>query len=110
VRARFSLDGYSGKYDARIAFRIEHRARPDASSIFRWCSDPGGISVTDLKWRALGRAWLGEGGGRLELRGRDLCERLRADMLYLTLGLSRAWRGRCWPLVVGVHAVPDFTL
>jgi hypothetical protein len=66
--------------------------------------------VTDLKWRALGRAWLGEGGGHLEFSDRELCEQLSTDTLYLTLGLSRSWKGKCWPLVVGVHSVPDYEL
>jgi hypothetical protein len=67
-----------------------------------------GISVTDLKWRALGRAWLGEKGGYLTLEQDTLLERLNADALYLALGLSRNWQGEYWPLVVGVHVVPDY--
>ena len=35
-------------------------------------------------------------------------ERLRADAIYLTLGLSRHYQGQYWPLVVGVHVVPDY--
>jgi hypothetical protein len=37
-----------------------------------------------------------------------LVERLRADAIYLTLGLSRNYQGQYWPLVVGVHVVPDY--
>ena len=57
---------------------------------------------------ALGRSWLGEKGGQLMLEHAELFERLRADALYLTLGLSRAYQGQYWPLVVGVHVVPDY--
>ena len=63
--------------------------------------------MTDLKWRALGRAWLGE--GRSTCAGDTaLVERLHADAIYLTLGLSRNYQGQYWPLVVGVHVVPDY--
>ena len=56
------------------------------------------VSVTDLKWHALGRAWLGN-GGQLTLDHSALVERLRADAIYLTLGLSRHYQGQYWPLV-----------
>jgi hypothetical protein len=64
--------------------------------------------VTDLKWRALGRAWLDEEGGRLALDHDEVRERLDAEALYLAVGLSRSWQGEYWPLVVGVHVVPDY--
>ena len=67
-----------------------------------------GIPVTDLKWRALGRAWLGKDRSRLRLEHETLHERLQANAIYLTLGLSRNWQGVYWLLVVGVHVVPDF--
>jgi len=44
----------------------------------------------------------------LELREDALYERLKAEALYLTIGLSRPWKNKCWPLVVGVHTVPDY--
>ena len=93
--ARFSRDALSGKYDARLNLAL-----------------PGGlaktnVSVTDLKWRALGRAWLGQ-GGQLALDDTALIERLHADAVYLTLGLSRNYQGQYWTLVVGVHVVPDY--
>jgi len=103
VWAHFSLDAYSGKYEARMGFRLPGDAR---------CRDPQatsarGVSVTDLRWRALGRAWLGEGGGSLALDHDALHERLGAEAIYLAVGLSRNWQGQYWPLVVGVHVVPD---
>jgi hypothetical protein len=64
--------------------------------------------VTDLKWRALGRAWLGGEGGFLELDQEALLRRLEAEELYLTVGLSRKYRGEYWPLVHAVHVVPDY--
>ena len=102
VQARFALDAYSGKYEARMSFVLPGDANhPQAIG-------KNGVSVTDVKWRALGRSWLGENGGQLMLEHAELFERLRADALYLTLGLSRAYQGQYWPLVVGVHVVPDY--
>jgi len=102
VQARFALDAYSGKYEARMSFVLPGDANhPQAIS-------KKGVSVTDVKWRALGRNWLGERGGQLMLEHAELFERLHADALYLTLGLSRAYQGQYWPLVVGVHVVPDY--
>ena len=101
VWARFSLDGYSGRYQARMGFVLPGDANhPRAAS-------PRGVSVTDLKWRALGRAWLGQ-RGRLLLDHDALCQRLGVEDVYLAIGLSRNWQGECWPLVVGVHVVPDY--
>jgi len=95
VQAHFSLDAYSGKLEVRMGFAL-HGDLARTS-----------VSVTDLKWRALGRAWLGN-GGQLTLDHSALVERLRAHALYLTLGLSRNYQGQYWPLVVGVHVVPDY--
>ena len=102
VWARFSLDGYSGKYEARMGFVLSGDANHPRAASLR------GVSVTDLKWRALGQAWLGGRGGHLALDHDALCERLGADALYLAIGLSRNWQGEYWPLVIGVHVVPDY--
>lgn len=108
VWANFSLDTYSGKYQARIGFRLA--GVPHAAS-----SRAHGIPVTDLKWRALGRGWLGEGAAsrdllRVTLDHDALHERLQAEAIYLSVGLSRSFEGRIWTLVVGVHPVPDYTV
>jgi len=102
VWANFSLDAYSGKYEARMGFLLagednRHRA-----------AGKRGITVTDLKWESLGRAWLGARGGHLTLEHDELFERLETEALYLALGLGRKWRGEYWPLVVGVHVIPDY--
>jgi len=102
VWARFSLDAYSGKYEARMGFVLSGDANHPRATSDR------GVSVTDLKWRALGRAWLGEKGGFLALDHDTLLARLNAQVLYLAVGLSRNWQGEYWPLVVGVHVVPDY--
>jgi hypothetical protein len=104
VWASFSLDRYSGKYEARMGFLLtgDLNQYPAAS--------PRGVSVTDLRWHALGRIWLGEEGRHLRLSQEALCERLDAEAIYLAVGLGRKWQGRYWPLVIGVHVVPDYEL
>jgi len=74
-----------------------------------YINSPRGVTVTDLKWRAKGRIWL-EGRERaLTLDHGQLLARLEADAIYLAVGLSRPWQGKHWPLVIGVHTVPDYT-
>jgi hypothetical protein len=102
VWASFSLDSYSGKYEARMGFSLDGAANHPRATSKR------GVSVTDLRWRALGRTRLGDTGGIAQLDHRDLLERLDAEDIYLAVGLSRAWQGECWPLVIGVHVVPDY--
>lgn len=104
VCAHFALDAYSGKYEARMSLTLAGEANHPRAMGQR------GVPVTDLKWRALGRAWLGERGGHLTLDRDALFERLEATALYLVVGLSRSWQGECWPLVVGVHVVPDYDI
>lgn len=102
VWATFTLDADSGKYEARLGFALPGEANhPRALA-------PHGVAVTDLKWRALGRSWLG-GESALHLEHAALLERLSAQGLYLTVGLSRSWEGAYWPLVVGIHSVPDYS-
>lgn len=102
VWVRFSLDAYSGKFEARLGFILEADANHPRAASRR------GVSVTDLKWRALGRQWVGKQGGTISLAYDALVERLNAEAVYLALGLSRNWQGEYWPLVVGVHVVPDY--
>ncbi len=104
VWAHFTLDSYSGKYEARIGFWLpgtvnQHRA-----------AQQRGVAVTDLKWRALGREWLGGRDNRIVLDHDALHERLNATAIYLAVGLGRKWRGEYWPLVIGVHVVPDYVV
>jgi hypothetical protein len=99
--ASFTWDRYSDKYEARLGFRLSGISHAVANS-------ERGVPVTDLKWRALGRGWLGETGRELLLTKAQLLERLAAQDLFLALGLSRSFQGENWLLVVGVHAVPDY--
>jgi hypothetical protein len=104
VWARFSLDTYSGKYETRMGFVLDGEVNHPRAVSRR------GVSVTDLKWRGLGLSWLGEDGGTLTLDHEALLERLSVEAIYLVVGLSRHWQGEYWPLVVGVHVVPDYTV
>lgn len=101
VTGCFRLDPYSGHYEARLAFSLD--GRPYQGTFAK-----GGFSVTDLKWRALGRAWLPEKGGWTEFDAGDLEARLGIEEVYLAVGLTRSYQGRFWPLVVGVHTLPDY--
>jgi hypothetical protein len=101
VKGNFRLDGYTGQFEARLAFGLSGRT-------YRGSYAKGGHSVTDLKWRALGRAWLPEDGGWTEFDASDLEARLGVEEIYLTVGLTRSYQGGYWLVVVGVHTLPDF--
>jgi hypothetical protein len=103
VWATFSLDPYSHKFEARMGFTLLGVQHGQANS-------RKGVPVTDLKWRALGRKWLGHKHCELKFDGLTLCERLDAHDLFLSLGLSREYQGRLWLLVIGVHLVPDYQI
>jgi hypothetical protein len=101
LSASFSLDTYSGKLEARMQVSLAGTGQ---------VLSPNGphLPVTDMAWLDLGRSWLAGQGGKIELDGADLMEQLDAEAICITLGLSRQYRGDYWPLVVGVHAVPDY--
>lgn len=90
--AVFRKDDYSGKYDVRLEIDGDR-----------------GYPVTDLKWRALGRTLIGA-GGEVRLDQEALREKLGVEELYVSFGLSRLHEGRFWPLIVGVHTVPDYSV
>jgi hypothetical protein len=102
ISVRFSLDAHTGRYDARMKLTLPGGVEPARARGLQ------GLSITDLKFRALGRAWLGAQGGTLDLTQEALAERLSAEAIYLTMGLSRSWQGEYWPLVHAVHVVPDY--
>jgi hypothetical protein len=108
VWARFSLDRWSDKYEARLGFQLPGVQHEKANS-------PKGVPVTDLRWRALGRSWLAhaastDSASELVLPCDQLMARLQAAQVYLALGLSRGYQNEFWLLVVGVHVVPDFDI
>jgi hypothetical protein len=90
MRATWQRDSYSGHYESRIAFQWRDFA-----------TDGRGYPVTDLAWRALGRAWL---QNHEQLALDDAALRERIGTIYLVVGRGRTFEGRHWPLIVGVHA------
>lgn len=103
LKGTFRLDSYTGKLDARMSFQVGQHSVVGSHA-------QGGVSVTDIRWRALGRAWLGDQGGWTEFDDGDLEARFGISRVYLALGLTRAYRGAFWVIVVGVHTVPDFDI
>jgi hypothetical protein len=103
--ATFSHDEYAGKYDARLSFG----GQPATATSF---------PCTDLRWRAFGRALLvreGDSSTSQQVRTMSLSnQKLRQALgggeraIWLAYGLTRELHGRRWPLVVGVHTIPDY--
>ncbi len=101
IKGTFRLDGYSGQFDARLAFQADGRQYLGSYA-------KGGVSVTDLKWRALGRSWLPEDGGWTDFEEGDLEARFGIQKVFLVVGLTRSYQGGFWLIIVGVHTVPDY--
>jgi hypothetical protein len=101
VKGCFHLDPLSGDLDARLAFGLHGRTYSGSHA-------KGGLSVTDLKWRALGRTWLGADGGRTEFETRELNDHFGIQEIYLVVGLTRSFQGSFWPIIVGVHPLTDY--
>jgi hypothetical protein len=101
IKGCFHFDPYSDHYEARLSFGLQ--GRPHLGSAAK-----GGISVTDLKWRALGRTWLPAGGGRVDFEGDEIKARTGAREIYLAVGLTRSYKGGFWSIIVGVHTWPDY--
>jgi hypothetical protein len=105
LSASFSHDEYAGKDEARLSFGGRPAAMPS-------------LPCTDLKWRAFGRALLARGSAlstnqqiqTLSLTNQDLRQALGGGerAIWVALGLTRELHGRRWPLVVGVHTIPDY--
>jgi len=69
------------------------------------------IACTDLRMRSLGRSLLAgrPGDAQATLGDRDFRRRGKSDN-YLVVGLSRLYQGKHWPLVVGVHSIPELEI
>jgi hypothetical protein len=99
--ATFTADAYTGAYEARLSFL----GMPAGAS---------SVACTDLKWRALGRSLFSNAAHTgdmttLTLTSEQLNEALGGPRAWwLALGVTRTYRGRPWPLVVGAHALPEY--
>ena len=101
VKGCFKLDAYTAQFEARLSFGLHGHC-------YRGSFARGGHPVTDLKWRALGRAWLPAEGGWLDFDEGDLEARFGIREIYLAAGLTRLHKGAFWPMIVGVHTLPDY--
>lgn len=96
LSASFAPDSW-GKYKVRLSFSLDGRDYLGEANEPRY-------PVTDLRLRNWGRRFR----TRREFSGRQLRSALGVDRIFLVMGLSRPYRGQCWPMVVGFHSVPDF--
>jgi hypothetical protein len=101
IKGYFQLDSHSGRFDARLSFGLDGRSYTGSRA-------QGGFSVTDLKWCALGRAWLRVADESRIVLDPDVLQPLGIQAIYLTVGLTRSFKGGTWIIVVGVHTVPDY--
>jgi hypothetical protein len=101
VKGCFHLDPLGGDSDARLAFGLNGRTYSGSHA-------KGGLSVTDLMWRAWGRTWLTPEGGRIEFDALDLEARFGIRQIHLVVGLTRNFQGSFWPIIVGVHTAADY--
>jgi len=101
IKGVFRLDSYTGDLDARLSFgRGRHK--------YLGSVPKGGLAVTDLRWRALGRTWVSAGSDWTDFDEGDLEARLGLQEIYLAVGLTRSHEGSYWPIIIGVHTVPDY--
>jgi hypothetical protein len=68
------------------------------------------IGCTDLRMRALGRKMLEQSGGEKRLLDEEGFRRRGKGRTYLSVGLSRAYQGRHWLILVGVHSIPELAV
>ena len=94
LTAAFAFDSYSEKFECRIAW-------PGYDG-------PQGVPVTDLKWRALGWEWVTRGPQNQQYDLPVLRRCLGVERVFLAIGLSRIFQGQVWPIVIGVHTLPDY--
>jgi hypothetical protein len=102
TRAQFSASGKGG-ITARLRFECE--------------GDAEDFSVTDLRWRALGRELLARRGAKLlNLSEFELRRQAGIQVRYLAIGRGQAWEeklhplaGAHWPFVINVFTDPPLT-
>lgn len=68
------------------------------------------LPCTDLKFRAFAKQLLDQRGtNELRLVGQELKELLRFNEVYIEIGLiGEEWKGAYWPMIIGVHTIPDY--
>src|SRR5262249_1514983 len=69
-----------------------------------------GVGCTDLRMRALGRKLLEKSGGERRALSDEDFRRRDKHATYLAVGLSRAFQGKHWLILVGAHTIPELTV
>lgn len=90
----FGLNRQGEDVVARATFKIGGREMVD-------------VGCTDLKVRALGRLLLQKSAGRESVLTDEDFRRRGKRETYLAVGLSRLYNNKHWPIVVGVHSIPE---
>lgn len=68
------------------------------------------VGCTDLRMRALGRKLLAKAGSaKCTLTDEDF-KRQNKQATYLAIGLSRLFQDKHWPILVGVHTLPELAV
>ncbi len=68
------------------------------------------VGCTDLRLRALGRRMLEKSGGKACSLDQADFERQGKGATYLAIGLSRLYHNKHWPILVGVHSLPELAV
>ena len=95
VSANFANISYTGKYQPILDFTFK--------------SGHYSYKITDIYWRAFGR-YLSTKYHKQIWDGKELQDILQCSRLFLTMGLTRLYRDKYWPMIVGVHTVPCFPI
>ncbi|MDP2908086.1 MAG: hypothetical protein Q8O03_09220, partial [Nanoarchaeota archaeon] len=67
------------------------------------------LSCTELKFRAFAKDLLKKRKlTSLRLTGNELKEILKFDKIFVAIGLTGKFRDEYWPMVIGLHTVPDY--
>jgi hypothetical protein len=94
---------------SQFAFHFGWNATGDDVTVRASCTVGGhelhDIGCTDLRMRALGRKWLAH-SKTATLTQLDFARHLK-QATYLAIGLSRLHQGKHWPILVGVHTLPE---
>ena len=69
------------------------------------------LPCTDLKFLSFAKDLLDEQNtAYLRLNGDDLKDLLKVEKFFIAVGLTaEPYKGDYWPMVIGVHAIPDYT-
>lgn len=93
----FDPDSF-GKYRVRLSFSL-------AGKLYSGESKTPGYSCTDLRLRNWGRRF----SSRIDLDDRNIRRLLGVERVFLVLGLARWFNNNFWPMIVGFHALPDYS-